>query len=215
MSTGLAATRQRLLAHPVLAILRGVQSRECIAVADTLLEAGIRTLEVPLNSPDPLASITMLARHLEGEALVGAGTVCEAAQVDAVADAGARIVLAPNCNAEVIRRAVARGLYAMPGVATVSEAFEALAAGAHGLKLFPADVLAPASFKAWRAVLPAGVELFAVGGVEAGNLGAFRLAGACGAGLGGALYTPGMGRNALAERARAALAAWSAAGAGP
>ncbi|SFM93580.1 2-dehydro-3-deoxy-6-phosphogalactonate aldolase [Variovorax sp. OV329] len=210
----LAATRQHLLAHPVVAILRGIRPQECVGVADTLVEAGIRTLEVPLNSPDPLASIGMLARHLDGEALVGAGTVLDAAQVDAVADAGARIALAPNRNVEVIRRAVSRGLYAMPGVATVSEAFEALAAGAHGLKLFPADVLAPASFKAWRAVLPVGVELFAVGGVDADNLAAFRRAGACGAGLGGSLYTPGIARDELARRARAALAAWAAAGAG-
>lgn len=205
----LAATRRHLLTHPVVAILRGVRPQECLGVADTLVEAGIRSLEVPLNSPDPLHSIEMLARHLHGEAVVGAGTVLEAAQADAVADAGARIVLAPNCNAVVIQRAVARGLYAMPGVATVSEAFEALAAGAHGLKLFPADVLAPSSFKAWRAVLPAGVELFAVGGVDEGNIGAFRRAGAIGAGLGGALYMPGIARDELARRARAAMAAWA------
>lgn len=193
---------------PLIAILRGVQPDEVLAVADALIEAGFRVLEVPLNSPQPLLSIERLAHHVGAHAVVGAGTVLTAMQVDAVANAGASLVLAPNCSTPVIHRSVQRGLHAMPGVATPSEAFTALDAGAHSLKLFPADVLGVASLKAWRAVLPPQAPLFAVGGIGSDNLWSFRSAGAKGAGLGSSLYTPGAKPSDLSARAKALWAAW-------
>ncbi|MEY2772486.1 MAG: hypothetical protein RIQ38_2905 [Pseudomonadota bacterium] len=199
-----------LKAHPLVAILRGVRPQEVLAVGEVLLAAGFRTLEVPLNSPDPLQSIERLAKAYGQRALIGAGTVLQVHEVDQVADAGARLVLAPNRNAAVIAQSRARGLLSMPGVATPSEAFEALAAGAQALKLFPADVLGTASLKAWRAVLPQGTPMWVVGGVDARNLAAFRAAGAAGAGLGSSLYTPGMALSDLAELAQALQAAWAA-----
>ncbi len=199
---------ERLLAHPLVAILRGVRPDEVLAVAEVLVEAGWRSIEVPLNSPEPFASIERLATRFGGEIVLGAGTVLRAEDVARCADAGARLVLAPNRDAAVIARARAAGLVAMPGVATPSEAFEALAAGAQALKLFPADVLGPASFKGWKAVLPTGVPMFAVGGIDAGNLPAFRDAGAAGAGLGSSLYAPGRALDDLRRRALAIAAAW-------
>ncbi len=201
-------TLAALLRHPLVAILRGVTPDEVLAVADVLVDCGFHTLEVPLNSPDPFTSIRRLVARHGSTVLVGAGTVLNTADVWRCADAGARLVLAPNCDVDVIRAACAQGLVAMPGVATPSEAFEALAAGAQALKLFPADVLGTASFKGWRAVLPACVPMFAVGGVDAGNLRAFREAGAAGAGLGSSLYAPGRSPEDLRSRALAALQAW-------
>lgn len=201
-------TLARLLAHPLVAILRGVRPDEVLAVAEVLVAAGFRSIEVPLNSPQPFDSIAALAKRWGRELVIGAGTVLAEADVARCADAGARLVLAPNRNEAVIRAAVARGLVVMPGVATPSEAFEALAAGAQALKLFPADVLGTASFKGWKAVLPPGVPLFAVGGVEVANLRAFRQAGAAGAGLGSSLYAPGRALPELRERALALAAAW-------
>lgn len=202
---------QTLLARPVVAILRGVQPDEVVAVADVLMEAGFTTIEVPLNSPQPLQSIERLAAHCPHGVLVGAGTVLRAADVDACAAAGARLVLAPNLNPLVVQRAVALGLAAMPGVATPSEGFAALEAGAQLLKVFPADVLGTASIKAWRSVFPAGTAFFAVGGIGADNMAAFRQAGAAGVGLGSSLYAPGIGLEELRTRARRMLAAWSGA----
>ena len=202
-------TLAALQAHPLVAILRGVTPAEILAVADTLVDAGWRSIEVPLNSPEPFTSIERLAARFGSGIVLGAGTVLGAADVRRCADAGARLVLAPNRDADVIRTARALGLVVMPGVATPSEAFEALAAGAQALKLFPADVLGPASFKGWRAVLPAGVPLFAVGGVDAGNLHAFRGAGAAGAGLGSSLFAPGRRLDDLRSRALALAAAWA------
>ncbi len=201
-------TLSQLLAHPLVAILRRVKPDEVLAVAEVLVDAGFRSIEVPLNSPEPFSSLEKLAARWGRELVVGAGTVLAEADVRRCADAGARLVLAPNRNEAVIRAAVAQGLVAMPGVATPSEAFEALAAGAQALKLFPADVLGPASFKGWKAVLPAGVPMFAVGGVEVSNLRAFRNAGAAGAGLGSSLYAPGRALADLRERALALAAAW-------
>ena len=199
-----------LLSHPLLPILRGVQPGEVLGVAEVLLDCGFRVLEVPLNSPSPLDSLARLSRRYGAEVLVGAGTVLSEADVNAAADAGARLILAPNLNPRVIARAAQRGLIVMPGVATATEAFGALEAGAHALKLFPADVLGTATFTAWRAVLPAATPLFAVGGVAAGNLAGFRRAGACGAGLGSALYQPGMALDELRRRALLCMAAWTA-----
>jgi 2-dehydro-3-deoxyphosphogalactonate aldolase len=201
-------TLPRLLANPLVAILRGVKPDEVLAVAETLVDAGWSSIEVPLNSPDPFTSLSRLAARFGDAIVLGAGTVLTADDVQRCADAGARLVLAPNRDVEVIRRARALGLLVMPGVATPSEAFEALAAGAQTLKLFPADVLGPASFKGWKAVLPAGVPMFAVGGVDAGNLRSFREAGAAGAGLGSSLYAPGRPLDDLRARAKVLAAAW-------
>jgi len=203
-----------LLRHPLIAILRGVAPAEVESVAAVLLDCGFRVLEVPLNSPDPLASIARLAKLAAApgsDTLVGAGTVLTAADVDAAADAGARLILAPNTHPLVLARARERGLLVMPGVATPSEAFMALEAGASALKMFPADVLGPASVRAWRAVLPAAVPLFAVGGIDADNMAAYRRAGASGAGIGSALYRPGVAADELRRRAMHVIAAWPAA----
>jgi 2-dehydro-3-deoxyphosphogalactonate aldolase len=203
----------RSLHPPLIPILRGITPDEVLGVADVLLDCGFGVIEVPLNSPQAEESVRRLARHVGPGVVVGAGTVLEAAQVERVADAGATLVLAPNLDAEVVRAALARGLQVMPGVATPTEAFAALRLGVALLKLFPADVLGPASVRAWRAVLPSGVALFAVGGVDEANLAAFRHAGVDGAGLGSALYRPGMVPERLRERARVLLAAWQGAGA--
>ena len=200
---------------PLIAILRGVQPDEVLAVADVLLAGGFRAIEVPLNSPEPLLSIERLARHVGAEVAVGAGTVLSVAQADAAAEAGAGLILAPNCHTDVIRRAVQRGLYAMPGVATPTEAFAALDAGAHALKLFPADVLGTVSVKAWKAVLPSGTGMFVVGGIGADNLPAFKSAGARGAGLGSSLYVPGMALDDLRARASRLQTAWAQGSAKP
>jgi 2-dehydro-3-deoxyphosphogalactonate aldolase len=200
-----------MLNHPLLPILRGVAPADVLGIADVLVDCGFRVLEVPLNSPSPLDSLARLARRHGAAVMVGAGTVLTAADVDAAADAGAGLILAPNLNPRVVARAVQRGLIVMPGVATATEAFNALEAGALALKLFPADVLGPATFKAWQAVLPAATPLFAVGGVAAGNLADFRRAGASGAGLGSALFQPGMTLDELRRRALRMMAAWTAA----
>lgn len=204
----MSAPLQHLLAHPVVAILRGVTPDTVLGVAQVLLDAGFRVIEVPLNSPSPLASIEALAREFGADVLVGAGTVLSPAQVDDVVAAGAGLVLSPNCHAPVIAQTLRHGVLAMPGVATPSEAFAALAAGAQTLKLFPADVLGTASFKGWRAVLPTGTPMFGVGGIGVDNLASFRQAGAAGVGLGSSLYVPGIGLTELALRARQLLAAW-------
>lgn len=196
----------------VVAILRGVTPEQVLEVGRVLVEAGIGILEVPLNSPRPLESIAALVRAFGGHAVIGAGTVLTPEQVDQVADAGARIVLAPNFDAAVVRRSKARGLVAMPGVATPTEGFAALAAGADALKLFPSEVLGPGALKAWRAVFPPATPMFSVGGVNADNIAAFRAAGATGVGLGSALYVPGISAEALAQRAALVLQRWNAAG---
>ena len=204
----MSALLQRLLANPVVAILRGVTPDTVLGVAQVLLDAGFRVIEVPLNSPSPLVSIEALAREFGTELLVGAGTVLSPVQVDAVVAAGVGLVLSPNCHLPVIAQTLPHGVLSMPGVATPSEAFAALAAGAQALKLFPADVLGTASFKGWRAVLPTGTPMFGVGGIGADNLASFRLAGAAGVGLGSSLYVPGIGLDELAQRARQLLTAW-------
>ena len=195
----------------VVAILRGVTPAEVLDVAEALLRGGVRVIEVPLNSPAPLHSIERLAQALGGRALIGAGTVLTAADADRVADAGARLLLAPNVDAAVVRQAKARGLIAMPGVATPSEGYAALAAGADALKLFPAEMLGPPVLKAWRAVFPPGTSMWPVGGVGLHNLAAFRAAGAAGAGIGSALYSPGVALDELERRARALVQAWDGA----
>jgi 2-dehydro-3-deoxyphosphogalactonate aldolase len=197
-STALAAA----IAHcPLVAILRGVQPTEVAAVADALIEAGFSMIEVPLNSPDPLASIAQLAGRYGPQVLIGAGTVLNLTDVENVREAGGRLVVSPNVAPSVIRASVAAGMVSLPGYFTPSEAFEALDAGAHGLKLFPAEGANPAYLKAQRAVLPKAVPVFAVGGVSVDNLAQWMAAGAIGAGLGSALYRPGMSAQEVGRRA--------------
>lgn len=199
---------QALAAQPLVAILRGITPPEAVAVGLALVDAGIRVLEVPLNSPSPLDSIRLLADALQGRAVVGAGTVLRELDVDAVAAAGAQLVLSPNYKGSVVRCTKAHGLYSMPGVATASEGFDALEDGADALKLFPGDLLGPAVIKAWRAVFPSATPMFSVGGVNLENLPAFKAAGASGAGIGSALYAPGRSAAETASRAREFIARW-------
>ena len=180
-----------LLPLPLIAVLRGITPEEIEGVGTALVGAGFRVLEVPLNSPRAFESIRFLARRWGEQCLVGAGTVVAAADVARVREAGGRVVVMPHADAAVIREAKALGLLCVPGVATPTEAFAALAAGADGLKMFPAEALPPAALKAWRAVLPAGTLVFAVGGMKPDNLEAYWRAGASGFGTGSNLYQPG------------------------
>lgn len=198
-------------ALPLVAILRGLTPAEAPAIGDALFDAGFRVLEVPLNSADPLASIALLSARFGARALVGAGTVLQPAQVAEVAAAGGRLIVMPHGDAAVIRAARAAGLHCVPGVATPTEAFAALAAGADALKLFPAELLTPPVLKALRAVLPRGVKLLPVGGITPQNLEPYVAAGADGFGLGSALYRPGDSAPQVAAHARAFVAAWRAA----
>lgn len=200
--------RHALQQLPLVAILRGLPPTDAQAVGAQLHGAGFRLLEVPLNSPDPLASIATLAR-LHPDAVVGAGTVMTASDVAAVHAAGGRLIVSPHFDARVVEAAAALGLVCLPGVATPSEAFAALAAGATGLKLFPAEMIPPAAVKAMRAVLPADVLLFPVGGIAPLNMAAYRAAGANGFGIGSALYQPGREPQAIAAAAHAFADAWT------
>jgi 2-dehydro-3-deoxyphosphogalactonate aldolase len=195
----------------VIAILRGVTPAEVLGIAEALLAGGVTTIEVPLNSPQPLASLALLVRTFGSQALIGAGTVLTAQDADHVADTGARLVLSPNFDADVVRRTKARGLLSMPGVATPSEGFNALAVGADALKLFPGEMLGPPVLKAWRAVFPAGTQMVSVGGVGEHNLAAFKAAGAVAVGVGSSLYAPGVAPDEVTRRAQRLVAAWQAA----
>ena len=193
----------RLGECPLVAIIRGVTPGEAEAIGAAIFEAGIRIIEVPLNSPEPLRSIERLARMLGDQALVGAGTVLEAEDVGRVKDAGGRVIVSPNTFAPVIEAAAAAGLVSLPGFFTPSEAFTALRAGATGLKLFPAEGAVPAVVKAQRAVLPKDVPLLVVGGIGPGNMRPWLEAGAQGFGLGSGLYRPGQSAEETAAKARA------------
>jgi 2-dehydro-3-deoxyphosphogalactonate aldolase len=199
-----------LSALPLVAILRGVRPDEVEAAGEALVEAGFTLIEVPLNSPDPLVSIERLARRLGDRALVGAGTVLTPAQVGQVQDAGGTLIVSPNTDVAVIAESAARELVSLPGYFTPSEAFAALAAGASGLKLFPAEAATPAVIKAQRAVLPKDVPLLVVGGIAPDNMAPWRAAGADGFGLGSALYTVGATTQDISAKARAFAAAWAA-----
>ena len=199
-----------IAALPLVAILRGLTPAEAPAIGDALRDAGFRLIEVPLNSPEPLASIGLLAARLP-DCVVGAGTVLEAAEVRAVREAGGGLVVSPNFDPEVVRQAAALGMPAVPGVATPSEAFAALKAGAAALKLFPAEGIPPEALRAWRAVVPASVAILPVGGITPEKMAVWRAAGASGFGLGSALYRPGDEARAVGERARRFVAAWDAA----
>src|SRR5262245_14785784 len=192
---------------PLVAVLRGIAPEDIDAIAAALFEAGFRILEVPLNSPRPLDSIRRLADTFGERCLVGAGTVLAADEVNAVRAAGGRLIVMPHADTAVIGRAKAQGLVALPGVATPTEAFAALAAGADGLKLFPAEHLSPATLRAWRAVLPRGTLVFPVGGIKPETMSAYWDAGADGFGTGSHLYRAG----ANASEVRAAAQAYAAA----
>ncbi|HZV58439.1 MAG TPA: 2-dehydro-3-deoxy-6-phosphogalactonate aldolase [Sphingobium sp.] len=193
---------------PIVAILRGVQAHEIAAVAEALIAAGMRFIEVPLNSPDPLATIRRLTQVAGDRALCGAGTVLTPAMVDAVAEAGGRLIVTPNSDPTVIAHAVRRGLEVMPGFATPTEAFAAVGAGARRLKLFPAQSFGPTHLKAMREVLPHGTGIWAVGGVDTTTLGRWLDAGAQGVAVGSAIYRPGDGAQAVGRRAAELVEAW-------
>ena len=193
---------------PLVAILRGLTPDEAVATGHAIVEAGFRMLEVPLNSPRPIDSIARLAKALGPDVLVGAGTVMTPANVVAVADAGGRLIVMPHADTMVIRAAKAAGLLCVPGVATPTEAFAALDAGADALKLFPAEQSAPAVLKAWRAVLPREVPVMPVGGISPDNMAPWVAAGASGFGIGSALFAPGRTLEETSQRARAFAQAW-------
>jgi 2-dehydro-3-deoxyphosphogalactonate aldolase len=195
--------QERLATLPLIAILRGIRPEEAVAVGEALVAEGFVAIEVPLNSPEPLDSIARLAAALGERALIGAGTVLEPARVGEVAAAGGRLAVMPHSDPAVIAAAKAAGLLCVPGVATPTEAFAALAAGADALKLFPAEALPPTVIRAWRAVLPEAVWLLPVGGIAPATMAPYLAAGATGFGLGSALYRPGMSAAEVGERARA------------
>ncbi len=193
---------QAMAQLPLIAILRGLTPEEAPAIGEALVSSGFAIIEVPLNSPEPLRSIAALGRQFP-QTLIGAGTVLNLQQVNDVFDAGGRLVVAPNFNPAVVAQALALGMVVLPGVATPTEAFAALDAGAHGLKLFPAEMISPATVKALRAVLPKTAALMPVGGITPDNMAAYLAAGASGFGLGSALYAPGKSVQAVQLQAQA------------
>ena len=203
---------QRLAGRtPMVAILRGLEPERAVEVGETLVEAGFEMIEVPLNSPDPFRSIETLVKSCGGRALIGAGTVLKADQVERLADIGAELVVSPNCDPQVIGRTVTKGMLSFPGVLTPTEMFAALGAGATGLKIFPAELMSTATLRAVRAVLPTDVPVLVVGSIHAGNMSEYLAAGATGFGMGGSVFKPGKPLADIARDARAIIAAFSAA----
>lgn len=192
---------------PLVAILRGIEPHEAEAIAGALIDAGFSMIEVPLNSPDPLASIEAIARRFGDDAIIGAGTVLETAQVRAVHEVGGTLIVSPNTDPQVITAAAEAEMVTLPGYFTPSEGFAALKAGATGLKLFPAEAATPAVLKAQRAVLPRDTPILVVGGITPDNMTPWREAGAAGFGLGSALYKPGRSAAEVAAAAAAFVAA--------
>ncbi|GAB5483161.1 MAG: 2-dehydro-3-deoxy-6-phosphogalactonate aldolase [Parasphingorhabdus sp.] len=188
---------------PVVAILRGVRPDEIEAIGEAIVAAGITILEVPLNSPDPFASIETMARCFANRAIVGAGTVLNTVDVQRCKDAGSQLIVSPNMRPDVIEATVAGGMISTPGCLTPSEAFDALDAGAHAVKLFPGELVPPAGVKAMRAVLPSKAKMLVVGGVTTDNLQAYRDAGATGFGIGGSIYRAGDSAGKVGASAKA------------
>jgi 2-dehydro-3-deoxyphosphogalactonate aldolase len=199
---------EALNACGIIAILRGVKPDEVVAVGDALYTAGVRIVEVPLNSPDPFDSIGKLAKAFAGRMIVGAGTVLSVQDVNALKDSGGTISVSPDCNPDVIAKAIAVGLDPLPGIFTPTEAFTAIRAGSQHLKLFPAEAASPTTVKAWRAVLPKHIQVHAVGGVTPSNMAEWLACGVSGFGIGSSLYKPGMSLSAVSESAATLVAAW-------
>ena len=198
---------QAMAQLPLIAILRGLTPAEAPAMGQALVDSGFAIIEVPLNSPEPLRSIAALSQQFP-QTLIGAGTVLNAQQVKDVHAVGGRLVVAPNFNPAVVAQALALHMVVLPGVTTPTEAFAALDAGAHGLKLFPAEMISPATVKALRAVLPKTAALMPVGGITPDNMAVYRAAGATGFGLGSALYAPGRSAQAVQQQAQAFVRAF-------
>ncbi len=197
---------------PIVPIVRGVTPKDAVAIAEALFDAGLLCVEVPLNSPEPLKSIAAMRAALDGRMLIGAGTVLTEVAVAEVADAGGQFVVSPNTDASVIAATKRAGMASLPGFFTPTEAFAALAAGADALKLFPAEAAGPATLKAIMAILPKGTRVMPVGGVSVDSMPDWRAAGAAGFGIGGSIYRPGDGADAVCERARAFAEVWQAPG---
>lgn len=195
---------------PLVAILRGVAPDDVEAVGVALAEAGFTIIEVPMNSPQPLASIERLAKRFGDDLVIGAGTVMSPKAVAGVAEAGGRLIVSPHFDPTVVGATRERGLVSLPGVGTPSEGFAALAAGADGLKLFPAEMLPPAIVRAWRAVFPSDVPLVPTGGITPETLAGYWSAGAAGFGLGSALYKTGFALDEIRQRAQAFISAFAA-----
>ncbi len=192
----------------LIAILRGITATETAAVGQVLVDAGISLIEIPLNSPRPLQSIRVAVKELAGKASIGAGTVLAPEEVDAIAQAGGAFIVSPDCNEAVIARTIACGLQSYPGILSPTEAFRAIRAGAHALKVFPAEVVGVKGVKAMKAVLPPAIPLYAVGGANPDNFLEFISAGCIGFGIGSYLYTPGAKLADIAARAGAIVAAY-------
>jgi 2-dehydro-3-deoxyphosphogalactonate aldolase len=202
--------RDYLAELPLIAILRGLKPENAEAVGHALVEAGFRIIEVPLNSPEPFRSIEILARTMPKNVLVGAGTVLDPEQVNGIRDVGGKLIVMPHADLDVIRRAKQQDLICTPGVATPTEAFAALRAGADAIKIFPAEAVPPAVVKAWRAVLPKDALVVPVGGIKPDTMKPYVDAGANGFGLGSALFTPAMSVEEIGRNASDFAAAWQA-----
>ena len=193
---------------PFIAITRGLRAEEAISCGSVLQDAGFTIIENPLNSPDPYRSIKVLAEKFGDHLLIGAGTVLTVEQVTQVKDAGGKVIISPNCDPAVIEATKKCGLLSIPGVATPTEALNAIKAGADALKLFPAEILPPAALKAMRAILPQATLLIAVGSIDENNWQAYRSAGAAAFGLGSSLYKAGISQTSLKERAETFVESW-------
>lgn len=210
MSTPAQSLLQPTRSMPLVAILRGLDPASAVAIGEALVDCGFRALEVPLNRPGAVECIALLAARLPPHVLVGGGTVLSCAHVDAVHDAGGHLIVSPHCDPQVIAHAVQRGMVCAPGVATPSEAFAALKAGAHALKLFPAEMVGPAGLKAFKSVLPAGTDFWPVGGITPQSMAAWYAAGATGFGIGSQLYAPGASAAEVLDQGRLFVQAWQA-----